>query len=316
MKKLIPFCLVVILLGCGDKKMENVGIELVMLEPLSDKPSSSLPSFLKDLLQPITVDSSDIAFIPEIKIKRLDIDSTKEISLIVPKSSLSEIREKAGTYAYDNLTEDYNEEVPKLITGKELVESSKTKVDIQEVLDKNSTALFLLKDSTSKGKSNNEFTSVGQLREYMQKQLFNRKGTTFKIIYTPPFSTIPTQSDSVNIAEIKKLLSEGKYNSASLICQGIAATSGIDLAKYKRLMEELEGSADKLFKSLQQAGGNNCQLLVSPLSYFVCAYNLAQVADKSRIENKYNSSINYAKKNCGLITLPSLPSNTNTKSPN
>ena len=293
--------------SCQFKEMQEVRIELITAEKLADNPESVSPNWLQDIMKPLYVDSSKVAFIPNVYAKRIDIDSTKLVKVTVDEAFTTSTKRQFNTLTLKDLEADYEESLPKLKAG--LIGQKATKsIDIQSYLSNTpSDFVFLTLDSTKSLGKPNEFFSTEDLRKFLIGEFEAGKRNSAKVFVSRGITGVMLGPTKEMLDSVKSFLKEGDYEASSLICNQLSRSSA-NKSEFKSFAGELVKLADNQFVTIKKLGKAGCDYIPLSMAYVSCA---ATLYNDGTINNtdRYNSYKNFAKNNCGLITLPAPPSN-------
>lgn len=109
-----------ILFGCKSIVMQKISVNIVLQKQISNlKAGEDLPVYLIKLIKQI--ECEDTVYIPQLIITRTDLPNEKPLQIEVPSITENIVKKWASLYDYNNLQEDYNENLPKLKVDNYLV---------------------------------------------------------------------------------------------------------------------------------------------------------------------------------------------------
>jgi hypothetical protein len=128
MKKIFLLLISFFLVCCNNSEMIHYSVEIILRNELSNvNENDPLPNYITKIVNPI--ESKDTFYIPDVTIKRLDLPKEEPLKVEVPLIIENKIKKTLGTYDYDNLKEDYTENLPKIICGKYLTTKGNNESD-------------------------------------------------------------------------------------------------------------------------------------------------------------------------------------------
>ena len=143
--KLVYVLMIFLLSSCEEKKIENYTLNIIQLQPLDIEEGSPLEEGLKQIINySYDTANTSILYMPKVIVKRLDFESEKTDSIIVPLNPLNKWRKSVNMIAPVNLIEDYDENIPKLITPKILVEKGNKQLSISQIENRYPNAVRVL----------------------------------------------------------------------------------------------------------------------------------------------------------------------------
>lgn len=192
----------------SDKSIKPFTLNLVLSGPVAQSDKDKLPGFLVALLRPIdSVTCGTVAYLPSLVIRRTDVTPEKVGTLTVPKSSLNELRTKVGTYTYENLLADYDEQLSTMKAGELLYQPTSPPASPADLTGRYPKALRLSTRSIASSEPATTFGSAALLRQYLANQLCqDGDNPTYTVIYLPdktvskPITGNPTVIEQINQA--------------------------------------------------------------------------------------------------------------------
>jgi hypothetical protein len=299
---LLFFITVAFLQACEDRKTETVTVELSVNKPLSDRADDPLPEIIKDLIIPIEMGDT-LAYLFDIRVKRVDIVPQKQTQIIVPSTWVGEnISKPFDFHAYSDIKQDYEEGIPNMKAGTDLAARSMKQIDVSLI----DIDAVVAEDSTQM--SANAFTSIIKLKEFLIES-YKKKPTknSFKIAFSD-LSKVESNAGCVPLlSQFKQYLTKGQWGKSIVSAQELAV-NGCNSAMVKAVADSVIRKADEQFGNVKQA--NSLKMIDIPMGYYACAYPIASTNQKDYIKKKHQACLDFIKTSGSpVLTLPTLPTN-------
>ncbi len=282
MRNILLIFLAFILFGCP--KTAELKIEINLAEPL-DKNNTKFKEFLKESLAPIASDS--ITYIPIIKINRIDKD-TLNTNIIVPISSLNNIKKSLGTYTYKEYEKDYQDYLKtlKLPTIVNLPEGNETSFN-------NEKQFNFFEDSLNLDGNITSFISTENLFKAILQKSKNKTGNISINYHLKKLVVSDEKLDSL-LQGLELNLSEGKFDIAIDVANELNNSNNTINPQIGAFSQKLKLMSEKAVSNINS--NTSCSIISSSMAQQTVSIILDQF-NSVRVTN-HNNKIKQLEKNC------------------